>query len=312
MYSIGIDIGGMSVKIGIVNEFGEMVEKTRVNSTVNFNESINQTIETLKNLIISCNIDISKIKGIGIGCPGMVDSKNGIIKYLPNLNWENVPIKEMITKEIDLPIRISNDANVAVLGEMKYGCCKNYSDIVMLTLGTGVGGGIIINRKLFEGGFSCGAELGHITLVVDGKECACGRKGCFEKYASASALIEQTKAEMIKNKQSLLWEICDNNIDLIDGKSAFTCAKRKDETAMRIVDNFVKYLAEGIMSLLNIFRPEIVVIGGGISAEGDYLIDKIKKYCKKYNYGYQGVPVPKICVAMLKNDAGIIGASSLF
>jgi glucokinase len=181
----------------------------------------------------------------------------------------------------------------------------------MYTLGTGVGGGAIIDGKLMEGFESKGAEFGHSTLIMGGEPCACGRRGCVEQYVSASALIRQTKRAMKENKNSLMWEFVGNDIENVDGRTAFECAKQGDKTANEVVDKFVEYLGESVLSVLNVFRPEIFILGGGLSAQGDYLLDKLRKHCEKYNYGYKVAPKTEFKIASLGNDAGIIGAASL-
>ncbi len=311
MYSIGVDIGGMSIKIGIVDEFGKILYKTSFKTDKNPIVAIDNIAKQIKNLLSENNISINNVIGIGIGCPGAVNGKTGTIDFLPNLDWENIDISKKLKAYFNIDIKISNDANVAALGEAIYGSAKEFNSVVMFTLGTGVGGGIIIDKKLFEGEFSRGAELGHTTLVLDGEECTCGRKGCVECYTSATALIKQTKLAMKQNKSSKMWEYVNNDINSVDGKTAFECAKRGDETANRVVDKYIYYLGESILNVLNIFRPNAFIIGGGISNAGDYLIDKLNDYCKKASYGYKNAPKTQIIQASLGNDAGIIGASLL-
>ena len=311
MYTIGIDVGGMSIKFGLVNDKGEIVCRTRVKSASTFKQAVADIINGVNDLLRQKNLSPSDVKGIGIGCPGAVTSETGVVDFLPNLGWENVPLGPELEKVFGVKVKISNDANVAALAEAMYGCAKDYNSSIMFTLGTGVGGGMIIDRKLFEGGRSRGAELGHVTLFLDGKPCTCGRKGCVEAYASASALIEQTKEAMLQDKSSKMWEFVDNDIEKVDGRTSFECAKQGDETANKVVDTYVYYLSESILNMLNIFRPDAFILGGGISAQGDYLIDKIKKYCEKFDYGYKKAPRTEILVAKLGNDAGIIGAAAL-
>jgi glucokinase len=267
--------------------------------------------KTISALLEEFSLTAKDIRGIGVGCPGAVSRETGVVIFPPNLNWENVPLAKELKKYFDVEIVISNDANVAALGETIYGVAKDYSTAIMFTLGTGVGGGIVIDNKLFEGGWSRGAELGHVTLYLDGKPCTCGRNGCLERYVSATALIEQTKTEMLKNKDSKMWEFVSGDIDKVDGKTAFECSKLGDESANKVVDTYVKYLGEGMLNMFNIFRPEAFILGGGVSAQGDYLVDKVKAYCEKFEYGYKKAPATDILVATLGNDAGIIGAAAL-
>ena len=261
-------------------------------------------------MIQYANDNDMKPLAIAFGIPGVVNNKLGTIDYACNLYVEDVPLKDYL-KDLDLPVFLSNDANVAALGEERFGAAKGYKDVVLLTLGTGIGGGVVIDDKLFEGVEGKGAELGHTVIVVDGHECACGRRGCFETYASASALLKLTRDEMNKNKNSLMWEYCDNNIENVSGLTSFECAKKGDEAANKVIDTYVKYLSEGILNFCNIFRPQIILIGGGISNQGDYLLDKVRAYCEKFKYGYSHTPKVEIKIASLKNDAGIIGCACL-
>ena len=312
MYTIGIDIGGMSIKVGLVSVDGKIIEQNRVKTAKNAKQCIKNMVKQINELLLSNNLTISDLKGIGVGCPGAVTSEIGVVDFLPNLGWKNVELVDILKKDFDIEIKISNDANVATLAEVIYGCAKDYKDCVMFTLGTGVGGGVVINKKLFEGGCSRGGtELGHATLIYDGESCSCGRKGCVECYCSATALIKQTKQSMQLNKDSLMWKYAENNLENVDGKTAFECAKLGDESANKVVEGYVAYLSESIISLLNIFRPQAFIIGGGISAQGDYLVNKIKEYCEKFDYGYKSAPKTEILVASLGNDAGIIGAAAL-
>ena len=200
---------------------------------------------------------------------------------------------------------------MAALGEGIFGAAKGYENVVMFTLGTGVGGGIIIDKKLYEGNESKGAELGHAVLVLGGEECTCGRKGCIEAYCSASALIRDTKRAMLADTDSKMWEYANNDINNVNGRTAFAMARENDESALKVVNDYIMYLSESIMNYCNIFRPEAFVLGGGICGEGKFLIDRIVKYCEERHYGYQGTPAVKILTATLGNDAGIIGAAAL-
>lgn len=311
MLYIGVDIGGMSLKIGVVNEFGEIISKF----TMNFDKNIPQD-EMIKSLAIKINEHIKEnnytdVKGIGVSCAGVVNTKTGYCDFSANLNWTNLDICGILKKYTSLDTKIANDANCAVLGEVKFGVAKNYHNVVMLTLGTGVGGGLYLDDKLYEGNQGKGAELGHSLFIYNGRKCACGLKGCFERYASASALISDTKKAMLKNKESLLWKYCDFNLDNVNGKVAFDCAKLNDKTAIEVVNKYISYLSYGILNFCNIFRPEVIILGGGISNQKENLIVPIKKILKENNYGYKNTPEVDILIAKLGNDAGIIGAACL-
>ena len=309
MYCIGVDIGGMSVKVGVVDQNGNILKKDRVVTDVAGGP--HKIISDIGHLIRSL-IDINdrEFLGIGIGCPGAINSARGTVDCAYNLNWHDVWIVDELARMVNTRIKVSNDANVAALGENMFGAGRAYSDIIFLTLGTGVGGGIVLNGKLYEGNESKGAELGHMVLVVDGEQCTCGRRGCMEAYCSATALIRETKKAMLADKQSAMWKLAPT-LDDVDGKTAFECSKQGDKAACAVVDYFIKYLGEGMLNYANIFRPQAIILGGGVCAQGDYLIYKLKDYCKDRNFGFAGTPRFDILTARLGNDAGIIGAAGL-
>lgn len=309
---IGVDIGGMSIKAGIVDLNGKIVEKQSVQTnTKNGSEPFLKDVKgLLQSLLDKAYQKGYMIKGIGFGVPGVVNNKLGTIDYACNLYLSNVPLKDYL-KDLKTPIFVSNDANVAALAEQRWGAAKGYNDAILITLGTGIGSGIVINNHLFEGNDGKGAEIGHMVIVVDGNECACGRKGCFETYASASALLRYTKAAMEKNKDSKMWEYCKGDINNMNGLTSFECAKLGDKAANEVIDTYIKYLGEGLLNVCNIFRPEAIVLGGGISNQKDHLRDKVQKYLEDHWYGYHETPRVDVLIASLRNDAGIIGAATL-
>lgn len=309
-YGIGIDIGGMSIKAGLVDQNGVIVKENRVKTAPTAKECIDNMVEQINKLLKEQQVSISQIKGIGIGCPGAVSPDKGIVDFLPNLGWNNVPLVDLLKEKFDTQIKIANDASVAALAEAIYGSAKDYNNCIMFTLGTGVGGGIIIDKKLYDGGYGRGGELGHITLDLNGEPCTCGRRGCVETFVSATALIRQTKKAMVEDESSAMWKFS-GGLEGVDGRTAFECAKNGDKSAISVVENYCKYLAESIMSLLNVFRPDAFILGGGISLQGKNLTDKLTEYCEKFDYGYKSAPKTKIICASLGNDAGIIGASAL-
>ena len=247
MNTIGIDIGGMSVKVGLVNEFGKIIEKNVEKTIPGHINVINNMVKQVNMLLEHNNLTINDIKGVGIGCPGAVSTDKGFIDILPNLNWVNVPLVDLMEERLNTKVIISNDANVAALAEAVYGVAKEVDDCVMFTLGTGVGSGIIINKKIYDGTDSKGAELGHTTLILGGNKCSCGRSGCVETYCSATALIKQTKNEMLNNKESKMWEYVNGDIEKVNGRTAFDCAKLGDESAEIVVSNYVMYLSGVIL-----------------------------------------------------------------
>lgn len=312
MYTIGIDIGGITIKIGLVDQNGKIIDKNRSQTADTPKKCILNMVNQINELLLKNNLTVKDILGIGVGCPGSVFSDSGIVDVLTNVKgWVNINLRKELQKHFDLPIKIGNDANVATLAEVKYGSAKNVQNAVMFTLGTGVGGGMVVDGKLVEGGFSHGAELGHVTLVLNGLQCTCGRKGCVERYVSATALIEQTKAQMLIDKDSKMWQEVNGDIEKVNGLTAFTCELKGDKSAKIVVDNYISYLSESILNMLNIFRPEVFIIGGGVSGQGENLRCRVQEYLEKYSYGYPNAPKTEIVIATLGNDAGIIGASAL-
>lgn len=309
-YYIGIDLGGTFIKGGIVDDLGNILVQDKIaTERENGASAVAERIALLANLLLTrANMAYTDVLGIGIGVPGMIDSKNGKVVYSNNLDWKDFAIVDEVQKLIPLPVKIANDANVATLGETKFGCGKGYNTAVMLTLGTGVGGGIVINGELFEGNCSAGAELGHSVIVRGGEQCTCGRKGCLEAYASATALIRDTKRAMEADRDSKMWEI--GSLDAVDGKTAFDFM-HCDESAKKVVDNYIEMLGTGIVNLANELRPEIVMLGGGVCAQGDELIIPLQKFVDSEIFAGELGPKVKILTAKLKNSAGILGAAAL-
>lgn len=312
MLAIGIDIGGTSIKGAVVNDAGKVL--TRFAMDVNKDSSgeaeVNRFCDVMAKAINEYDKSI-KLEGIGIGMPGILDMDKGVVITSPNLpKWNGLHISKLISKRMGLPVYINNDANVATLGEARFGSGKEYSNLIMLTLGTGVGGGIIIDNKLYDGNRHQGAELGHMVIRVNGEKCGCGRRGCFEAYASATGLIKMSKKEMDKNPDSLMHEVA-NEFGKVNAKVVFEASRRGDKAAIRVMKRYVKYLSEGILNYCNIFRPEVVVLSGGVANEGDYLLDQVRHFLKNHSYGMKGSPKVELTVASLGYDSGKIGAACL-
>lgn len=310
-YYIGIDLGGTFIKGGIVDDTGRIVLQDKVpTESGNGAGRVALNIANLcKSLLKNANMTANDVVGIGMGVPGMIDSKKGEVVYSNNLGWEHFFIGAEVEKLTGLSVKIANDANVAALGEAKFGCGKEYNDTVMLTLGTGVGGGIIIDGKLFEGNRSAGAELGHSVIVAGGEQCTCGRKGCLEAYASATALIRDTKRAMLADKNSKMWEIGD--IEKVTGKTAFDYMDI-DQSAKAVVDNYIEKLGTGLVNVANEFRPEAIMLGGGVCAQGDTLIKPLQAFVNKEIFAGDKGPQVKVITAMLGNSAGLLGAAALW
>jgi glucokinase len=312
MIAIGIDIGGTSIKGAAVDSNGRVYETFSMPfiKGEDGEVTIRKLADIVKEYIAAHKLE-KKIAGIGLGSPGSLDVKNGIVNYANNLGWNDLHVADIMQETLPYPVRLTNDANAASLGEAKYGAGKSYETIIMLTLGTGVGGGIIINGKLFEGNEGKGGELGHEVIVVDGEPCTCGRKGCLEAYASATALIRETKKAMRLNKRSLMWEISPE-IELVGGKVVFEASAKGDKAAKEVLNNYIKYLGEGILNYCNIFRPNVVVLSCGIANACAPLFDPLNKYIEERFYGYKATPEVKVVPAELGYDSGKIGAAALF
>lgn len=313
MVAIGIDIGGTSIKGAAVTEEGKVLDvfSMPVEKGEKQEVTINKLIAITNEYIKSHGYNANNVLGIGLGVPGAIDSIHGICSSSNNLKWENLPIQKMMEEGTGFKVKITNDANAAALGEAKFGSGKDFKDIIMITLGTGVGGGIVIDGKLVEGNEGKGAELGHTVIVLNGRQCTCGRKGCFEAYASATALIADTKEAMEKDPNSLMHKIAAEN-GKVDGRTSFEAAKLGDTTAIEVINQYVYFLSEGLLNYCNIFRPEAIILSGGIANAGDYLFDKVNKYFKDNVYGFPKTPEVKVIGSALGYDSGKIGAAALF
>lgn len=309
-YYAGIDFGGMSAKAGIFDENGKLLAKDSVKTSKEDGYVV--TVVKMARLVRSMEEAAKvRVKAVGIGAPGVIDGEGGLVVHWSNYNWEDKPLAKDLSEKLGVPVKLTNDANAAALGEATFGAGKNYRDSIFITLGTGVGSGIILNGKVFEGSHGAGAEAGHMVLEVGGIPCACGRRGCFEQYASASALIRDTKRAMFENRESLMWTLVGGDPEKVDGKTAFTAARERDAAAQQVVKNYVMYLGEGILNLINIFRPQAIIIGGGVSNEGETLLQPLRKYVSERLYvDCERVPLT-INRAALGSDAGMYGACAL-
>ena len=310
-YYLGIDLGGTFIKGGIVDDEGNILlrDKVPTESEMGADVVVANIVTLCKSLMNKANLSASELGGIGVGVPGTADSERGEVTYANNLGWKNFPISDQIFEILGLPVKIANDASVAALGEARFGCGKGYRHSVMITLGTGVGGGLLLDGKLFEGNRSAGGELGHVVIVAGGEPCTCGRRGCLEAYASATALIRDTKRAMEKHPESKLWEI--GSLDAVTGKTAFDYLD-KDESAREVVERYIEMLGVGIVNIANLIRPEIIILGGGVCHEGERLIRPLQEMLDREIHGGDIGPAVKIVTAELGNDAGLLGAAALF
>ena len=310
MYYAGVDIGGKNTKMGIVDDFGNVLSSMtyRTQKERGYDAILLDMISNINSLCMEAGFDIKELSGIGIGVPGIVNSRAGLVMSCSNLNWKGVDLAGDVKNLTGKECKVCNDANCAALGEQRFGSGKNFKNLVFITLGTGVGSGIILDGKLFEGLGCAGAEAGHMGIQVDGDKCACGNKGCWEEFISAKAFIEQTAAAIEQNPSSLLAKICK---DGISGKSAFIAAREGDSVAKNVVDKYINYLTYGLIGLTNILHPQAFVLGGGIANEGPQLILPVKSLLNEYidNNGFY--PYVDVVGASLGNDAGYMGAAAL-
>ncbi len=314
MYYIGVDLGGTNVKIGIVNKDGKILRNISIKTKKDVTPQlfIKDISNSIKKLISDFGISTKNIGHIGIGVPGLCDNEAGVVLKAVNINFLNVNLREEMKKYFDIPVYLENDANCAALAEAKFGVSKGYKNSITITLGTGIGGGIIIDNKIYKG-FNCAsAELGHMSIDIKGNLCNCGRRGCFETYASATALKYQAINVVKNNKDTIIYNMVNGDINKIEARLVFNCAKKNDKVAVQIVDKYMSYLSCGIENLINILQPDIIAIGGGISNAGEYFLEKIRGLIKNSHEMAKDLDKrTKIELAKLGNDAGIIGAAFL-
>ena len=313
MYKLGIDLGGTNIVAGVVDENYNIVAtgKLKTNAPRPAEEIVDDMVKAVNMAVENAGLKLSDIDSMGVGTPGAIDPVNGIVSYANNLDFYNVPMAKRLKERTGADFYIENDANAAAYGEFIAGAGKGTNDFIAITLGTGVGGGIIIDKKIYSGSNYAGGELGHTVISMGGEMCTCGRQGCWEAYASATALIRQTKQAMIRYPKSVMWEMCENDINKVNGKTAFDAMRKGDDAGKMVVDKYIEYIAVGISNNIIIFQPDVLCIGGGISKEGDTLINPIKAYFDGENYARNIEKKTEIKVAALGNDAGIIGAAYL-
>lgn len=310
-YRIGIDLGGTAVKAGLVDENHQVVYHYSVPSDHNFDHAIEGLAKAAEAVAEKAGRKVSDFPCVGVGVPSTVNPHTKRIVFANNTGWRDAPLGEALEKRLGVPVYVGNDANCAVIGEALAGAAKGRKNVVMLTLGTGVGGGILLDGKLFTGGDGMGVELGHTPLVHGGIRCTCGIDGCLERYASVTALIRMTKEAMEAHPESALHAYVADHGGQVDGRTVFDCAQAGDKVAAGVVDEYLEYLANGIGGLIAIFRPEIFLLGGGLSAQGENLTRALKEKAPRYVYSSDLIGVPPIATATLGNAAGTIGAAYL-
>lgn len=312
-YYLGIDLGGTNIAAGVVDESYKIIAQTSVktNSPRPAEAIIDDMAMVAREALKKANLSVDDVEWVGVGAPGSVNQDTGIVEYSNNLGFLDVPLRKMLEDRLHSKVFIENDANAAAYGEYMAGSAKDVDTSVMVTLGTGVGGGIVISNRIYTGFNFAGAELGHVVIEMDGRECTCGRKGCLEAYASATGLIKTTKEAMLANKDSVMWELVGGDINRVNGRTSFDGMRKGDPAAKKVVDEYIRQLACGVTNIINIFQPDMLCIGGGISREGDYLLAPLKEIVSREVYSRHSARNTEIVIATLGNDAGIIGAALL-
>ena len=309
-YYVGIDLGGTNTKIGLLDEDGNILFSTivKTESEQGFEKTIERLSNILKIQVSNLNISFNDVVGVGLGVPGPV-ANGRIVKFWANFPWPvNVDLAAEFEKHLGVPVKVDNDVNVITLGEMWKGGGRGYKNVLGLAIGTGIGGGVVVNGKLVSGKNGAGGEVGHIKVERDGKLCGCGQEGCWEAYASATGLVREAKSRLTVNKNNLLYERTKDRE--VEAKDIFDAARDGDEFSLNLVDYEAEFIALGIGNLLNVLDTDVVVVGGGIALAGAILFDKINEKLRKYAMlsTLEGL---KIVPAELGNDAGIYGAAYL-
>ena len=314
MFHIGIDLGGTNIAVGVVDDQNHIVGKGRLKTMQGYSadEIMQDMAEASKMAVADAGLKISDISDVGIAAPGNINPETEYILYSNNIHVKNYNAVSSIKRLLGIDrCYIANDANAAAYGELLAGAGKGCSNFIAVTLGTGIGAGIIVDGKIYTGSNHVGAEPGHSMIIVDGERCTCGNRGCWEAYASATALLRQTREAMQKFSSSIMWEIA-GSLEGVTGRTAFDAMRKGDEAARTVVENYIYYVSCGILNLVNIFQPEFICIGGGICNEGETLLSPIREYINEHDFNRNADTRVKLCRTELGNDAGIIGAANLY
>ena len=309
MYYIGIDLGGTNIAVGLVNEEGRIIAKTETPTLASrpYQELIKDMAACAKKVMEEAKITEDELRSIGVGIPGVAD-KDGMVIFCTNLGWRNVPLRAELQQYINKPVYMDNDATVAGWAEYQAGVSRGTDSSVFMTLGTGLGGGIVMNGKIWAGAHGAGSELGHLVIEVDGVPCTCGKRGCAERYCSATAIIRMAREACADAPNCLIMRAVEGDMDKINAKVVFDAAKEGDSVAMQVFNRFVKYLTIAINNVISFIDPDMIILGGGVSRAGDFLLDAVKAALPEYLF-YPTLKQPELRIASLGNDAGIIGAA---
>ena len=312
MARVGIDVGGTGIQVGVINEQYHIISESsiRTRADLPFEEQVRQIAEAVRSTVAGAGLDESSIESVGIGIPGIAARGTGEIIKCTNMGWNHVPFRKVFNQYLDKPVHIENDANVAAFAESIVGVSAGTSSSVFITIGTGIGSGIIIDGKIWSGAHGIGGELGHVILSLDGVPCTCGNHGCLERYCSATALIRMAHEAVSDHPESLMLTSLDNDASKIEARTVFDCARLGDPIALSVYKRFISYLAQAIGSVVNLIDPEVIVLGGGVSKAGAYLLDPLVAEFPKYVI-FRDQPLPELKIAVLGPEAGIIGAAML-
>lgn len=310
MYKIGVDLGGTNIATGVVDRNYQIVGRAgKKTNPVTAKKVIEDIAETIYLSMKSAGITEAEVDEIGLGIPGAIDMERGIVDEACNLSFLDVPVAQLLEKETGKKISILNDADAAVYGEYIAGSGVGTNVFIAVTLGTGIGCGIVMNGHIYSGCNHVGPELGHTCIQMHGERCNCGKSGCWEAYASATALIRQTQSAMGRYRNSKMWDLCQGELEKVNGKTAFDAMKLDDYVAKKVVDQYCEYVAIGVANAINIFQPDVLCIGGGIANQGEVLLEPVRRKLYEHNQAYNQKIQTKIVTAKLGNDAGIIGAA---
>lgn len=312
MIYLGIDVGGTGIKIGAVDGEGRIIAQgeTPTLAARPYAEVVHDMAACALRVLADGGFTVDDVASIGVGVPGVADAKTGTVVFCTNLNWHNVPLRAELQKYIQKPVSIDNDATVAGYAESICGVSVGCHSSVFLTLGTGVGGGIVIDGKPWSGFHGVGSEIGHIPMDIDGVPCTCGNRGCLERYCSATAIIRMGREAMAQNPESALHAACGGDPELLDARMVINCAKAGDATAETVFRQYVKHMCLALDTVIAFLDPEMIILGGGVSKAGDYLLDAIREALPAYVL-FKTLPYARVEIAKLGADAGMIGAAML-
>lgn len=311
MIRVGVDVGGTGIQVGAVDKDLNIVARGQITTHIDipFALQVNLIANCVRETLEGAGLSMDDLEAVGVGIPGIASSTGEVIKCT-NMNWHHVPFREEFNRHIDKPVFIENDANVAALAESVAGISAGSQSSVFITLGTGIGSGIIINGKIWSGAHGIGGELGHTILRLDGEPCTCGNHGCLERYCSATALIRMAREEVHHHNESLILKAADGDPININARIVIDAARQDDPIAVRVYKRYISYLSQAIANVINFLDPEIIVLGGGVSRAGAFLLDPIRKEFPKYVL-FRDQPMARVELATLSADAGIIGAAML-